>query len=119
MKTPGPAHPITIAPQPGRVRVMLAGVAVAESADALRVQEARYPAVLYVPRSDIRADAFVRSAHTTHCPFKGKASYYDLVVGGTQRPNAVWSYEDPYPALAPIQGYVAFYPDRVDAIEAE
>ena len=117
MKIPGPDHPITIAPQPGRVRVMLAGVAVAESANALRMQEATYPAVFYIPRADIRAEAFVEATRTTHCPYKGDARYYDLVIDGTRRPDAVWSYEDPYPAVAAIKHHVAFYPDRVDAIE--
>lgn len=119
MMTPGPDHPITIAPQPGRVRVLLAGVAVADSTHALRLQEARYPAVLYIPRADIRADAFVRSARTSHCPYKGDAGYFDLVVDGTRRPDAVWTYEDPYPAVAAIKDHVAFYPDRVDAIEVD
>ncbi len=116
MKTPGPNHPIAIAPQIGRVRVLLVGELIAESTRALSLQEARYPAVVYIPRADIRADALSRSAHTTHCPFKGDASYYDLIVGGTRRSNAVWSYEDPYPAVAAIKDHMSFYPDRVDAI---
>lgn len=117
MKTPGPDHPIAVTPQPGRVRVMLAGVAVADSVAALRLTEGRYPAVLYLPRADIRSEAFVRSARTSHCPYKGDASYFDLVVDGTRRADAVWSYEAPYPAVAAIRDHVAFYPDRVDAIE--
>ena len=117
MRTPGPDHPITVAPQPGRVRVLLDGVAVADTGAALRLTEARYPVVLYIPRADIRMECFVRSARTSHCPYKGDAIYYDLVVAGTRRPDAVWSYEDPYPAVAEIKGHVAFYPDRVDAIE--
>jgi uncharacterized protein (DUF427 family) len=117
MRIPGPDHPITIAPQPGRVRVLLGGVAVADTERALRLEEAAYPAVLYIPRADIRAESFVPSARTSHCPYKGDASYYDLVVEGTRRPDAVWSYEAPYPAVAAIAGHVAFYPDRVDAIE--
>lgn len=119
MTIPGPDHPITVEPQPGRVRVRLAGVAVADSTAALRLREAQYPAVLYIPRADIRPDALVRSARTSHCPYKGEASYYDLAVGDTRRPNAVWSYEDPHPAVAAIKDHLAFYPDRVDAIETD
>jgi uncharacterized protein (DUF427 family) len=70
-----------------------------------------------VPRRDIRAESFVPSAQTSHCPYKGDARYFDLVVDGLRRPDAVWSYESPYPAVAAIREYVAFYPDRVDAIE--
>lgn len=119
MKNPGPDHPITIAPQPGRVRIVFAGIAIAESTNALRLQEATYPAVIYIPRADIHAEAFLRSARTTHCPYKGDASYYDLVVDDMRRPDAVWSYEHPYPAVAAIRDHVAFYPDRVDAIEID
>ena len=117
MKQPGPDHPITVMPEPRRVRVLVAGVAVADTRNALRLEEARYPPVFYVPRADIRADSFVASDRTSHCPYKGDARYFDLAVDGTLRRDAVWSYEDPYPAVAGIRGHVAFYPDRVDAIE--
>ncbi|MBE7246925.1 MAG: DUF427 domain-containing protein [Actinomycetospora chiangmaiensis] len=117
MKQPGPDHPITIAPEPGRVRVLVAGVVVADTRNALRLQEARYPAVFYVPREDIEAACFMPSARTSHCPYKGDARYFDLAAGGALRRDAVWSYEDPYPSVAAIRGHVAFYPDRVDAIE--
>ncbi|MCJ2058441.1 DUF427 domain-containing protein [Methylobacterium sp. J-048] len=117
MKQPGPDHPITLTPEPRRIRVLVAGVAVADTRNAVRLQEASYPAVFYIPRADIRADHFGPSARTSHCPYKGDARYFDLVIDGTRRPDAVWSYEAPYPAVAKIQGHVAFYPDRVDAIE--
>ncbi|MBP2495475.1 uncharacterized protein (DUF427 family) [Methylobacterium sp. PvP062] len=119
MKRPGPDHPITVEPEPRRVRVVVAGVAVAETRNALRLQEARYPPVFYVPRSDIRAEHFVASTRTSHCPYKGDAHYYDLVVDGTRRSDAVWSYGNPYPAVAAIRDHVAFYPDRIDAIVLE
>lgn len=116
MREPGPDHPITITPEPRRVRVVVAGVTVAETRNAPRLEEARYPAVLYVPRTDINAASFVPASRTSHCPYKGDARYFDLIVPGTRRPDAVWSYEDPYPAVSAIRGHVAFYPDRVDAI---
>ena len=117
MKQPGPDHPIAIRPEPRRVRVLVAGVAVADTRAALRLEEAQYPAVFYVPRVDIRASCFVASARTSHCPYKGEAGYFDLAVDGTLRRDAVWTYESPYPAVAAIRDHVAFYPDRVDAIE--
>jgi uncharacterized protein (DUF427 family) len=58
-----------------------------------------------------------RTAHTTHCPYKGDASYYSIRAGDRVAENAVWSYETPYPAMQEIGGYLAFYPNRVDAIE--
>lgn len=117
MKLPGPDHPITIAPNPRRVRVTFAGKVVAETSHALTLKEASYPAVLYVPREDANMSLLTRTDHGTHCPYKGQASYYTLQVDGRAAENAVWSYEDPYPAMAQIKGHLAFYPNRVDAIE--
>ncbi|MBL6079515.1 DUF427 domain-containing protein [Belnapia sp. T18] len=117
MKLPGPDHPITISPTPQRVRVILDGQIVAETSRALTLQEASYPAVQYIPRADAAMEMLVRTPRSTHCPYKGDASYYSIATGGRQAENAVWSYESPYPAMAAIKGYLAFYPDRVDAIE--
>jgi uncharacterized protein (DUF427 family) len=117
MKLPGPDHPITIAPTPQRVRIRLGGEVVAETSRALTLQEASYPPVQYIPREDARMDLLSRTPRSTHCPYKGDASYYSIAAGGRQAENAVWSYESPYPAMAQIAGYLAFYPDRVDAIE--
>ena len=117
MKEPGPDHPITITPHGKRVRVMLGGMIVAETTHALSLKEASYPPVLYVPRADIEADLFEPTDRTTHCPYKGDASYWTITAGGLVRKNAAWSYETPFPAMTAIAGHVAFYPDKVDAIE--
>ena len=117
MKLPGPDHPITITPTPRRVRVLFNGEVVAETTRALTLQEASYPAVQYIPREDVRMALLARTPRSTHCPFKGDASYFSIAVGGRQAENAVWSYESAYPAMAEIEGHLAFYPDRVDAIE--
>lgn len=117
MREPGPDHPITVEPTRGRVRVLLGGVIVAETTRALTLQEASYPPVQYIPRADAQMDLFVPSTHSTHCPYKGDASYLSLTAGGLAKRDAVWSYESPYPAVAQIAGHLAFYPDRVDAIE--
>jgi uncharacterized protein (DUF427 family) len=117
MKLPGPDHPITITPNPRRVRVTFGGRVVAETARALTLKEASYPAVQYIPREDADMTLFARTDHGTECPYKGHASYYNLKVDGRAAENAVWSYEDPYPAMAQIKGHLAFYPSRVDAIE--
>ena len=117
MKQPSPEHPITLAPHAGRVRVRVAGVTVAETGAALVLTEASYPPVLYIPCGDAIWSHFVPSSRRSHCPYKGDASYFGLSVDGTERPDAVWSYEAPYPAVAAIRDHLAFYPDRVDAIE--
>ena len=113
VKLPGPDHPITIAPHPARVVVTAGGRVVADSGAALALQEANYPAVLYIPRDDVDLALLERTEHATYCPYKGDAAYYS-VPGGA---NAVWTYEAPYDAVSPIKDHLAFYPGSVDAIE--
>jgi len=119
MKTPGPDHPITISRNGRRVRVRFAGRIIADTTRALTLQEAHYPAVHYIPRADADMSALTRTAHHTHCPYKGEASYFTIVADGRRAENAVWSYEQPFPAVAEIKECLAFYPNRVDAIEEE
>ena len=114
-----PAPHITIAPHPGRVRVLFAGEAVAESDKALSLREGRYPAVLYIPRSDANMALYRRTSHSTHCPHKGDAAYFSLSVGERTAENAVWTYEAPFDGVAQIKDHLAFYPDRVERIEAQ
>jgi uncharacterized protein (DUF427 family) len=117
MKEPGPDHPIAITPNPHRIRVMLGGFIIAETTQALTLQEASYPPVQYIPRQDVHMDLMESTDHKTHCPYKGEASYFTATGGGLVRENAAWSYEEPFPAAAAIKEYLAFYPNKVDAIE--
>lgn len=117
MKLPGPDHPITITQNGKRVRVTFAGRAIADTARALRLVEASYKPVFYIPRSDADISLLRPTDHRTHCPYKGDASYFSIVADGRTAENAVWSYEQPFPAMAEIKDYLAFYPDRVDKIE--
>jgi uncharacterized protein (DUF427 family) len=116
MKLPGPDHPITITPAAGRVVVRFAGEVVADTRAALELREASYPAVLYIPRADARMAHYTKTAHSTHCPYKGDAGYFTLGAGDKSAANAVWSYETPYPAMHEIKDHLAFYPQQV-AIE--
>jgi len=116
MKIPGPDHPISIEANPSRVVVTVGGKVIADTRDALTLAEASYPAVQYIPRRDVDMAALTRSDHTTYCPYKGDASYYSIPAGEDRSHNAVWTYEMPFEAMAQIKDYVAFYPDRVDAI---
>jgi uncharacterized protein (DUF427 family) len=117
MRTPGPDHPITIEPNPKRIRVSFNGRVVAETSRALTLREAHLPPVQYIPREDADMSLLERTAHQTHCPYKSAAAYYTIRVDGHAAENAVWTYEEPYPAVAAIKGHLAFYPDRVDRIE--
>jgi uncharacterized protein (DUF427 family) len=117
VKHPGPDHPITIARNPARVVVSIAGKVIADTRAALTLREAKYPPVQYIPRRDVEMSLLKRTDHSTYCPYKGDCAYYSIPLGGERSANAVWSYEDPFPDVAEIKDHLAFYPDRVDAIE--
>jgi uncharacterized protein (DUF427 family) len=117
MKIPGPDHPISIERNAGRVVVTVAGRIVADTRKALTLHELSYPPVQYIPRKDVDMTLLARRDHATYCPYKGDCAYYSIPLGGERSNNAVRSYEAPYAAVAAIEGYLAFYPDRVDAIE--
>ena len=110
IRIPGPDHPITIESTLGRVVVKLGGTVIADTTSALTLREASYPAVQYVPRKDVNLALLEASTHQSYCPYKGDASY--LSADGL--PNSVWSYEQPYEAVAGIAGHLAFYPDRFE-----
>jgi uncharacterized protein (DUF427 family) len=117
MKIPGPDHPITIARNANRVRVSFGGMVIADTTRALTLREAGYAPVHYISRTDVAMNLFKPTAHASYCPYKGDASYFSIVAGGRTAENAAWSYQQPYPAMAEIAGYLAFYPNRVDKIE--
>jgi uncharacterized protein (DUF427 family) len=116
-KVPAPDHPITIERNPARVVVAVGGRIIADRCDAVTLREASYAAVQYIPRKDAEMSALERTAHATFCPYMGDCAYYSIVIGGRRSINAVWTYEAPFPAVAEILGHLAFYPERVDAIE--
>ncbi len=118
-KTPGPDHPITIGPSPGRIVVKVAGRVIADTRAALTLREASYPPVQYIPRQDVDMSLLQRTEHATYCPYKGDCAYYSIPIGGQRSANAVWTYEAPYAAVTAIKDHLAFYPDRVDALEEQ
>jgi len=111
VKIPNAEHPIAISPTAGRVRVTVAGKVIADSRNALTLRESDYPAVQYIPRSDVDMTLLARTDNATYCP------YFSIPAGGDRAVNAIWTYESPYDAVAAIKDHVAFYPERVDAIE--
>ena len=111
---PTASHPITVEPTGKRVTVRVNGELVADTDQALTLQEAAYPAVQCIPLGDVVAERLRPSDTETYCPFKGDASYYHVVTETGQTVDAIWTYEKPYPAVAAIAGHVAFYPDKAD-----
>ncbi|MEA3097667.1 DUF427 domain-containing protein [Caballeronia mineralivorans] len=118
-KLPGLNHQITIEPNPARITVSVAARTIADTRNALTLREAGHEAVQYIPRKDVDMTLLERTDHQTYCPYKGDCSYYSILLGGERSVNAVWTYEAPYEAVAAIKDHVAFYPDRVDAIEEQ
>ena len=108
-----PEHRIVTNPAGSRVQVKLHGEVIADTRDAIRMEEGSYPPVYYFPRKDVKMDRLVRSSHETYCPFKGTASYYSFK---NRAENAVWTYEKPYDEMSVIKERLAFYPDKVDSI---
>jgi len=108
-------HRIETKPAKERVRVTFKGEVIADTRDAIRMEEGTYPAVFYFPRKDVKMERLIRSSHRTHCPFKGDAAYFSLVNGPE---NAVWSYEQPYDEMSVIKERLAFYSDKVDVSTA-
>jgi uncharacterized protein (DUF427 family) len=106
---------IVTRPAGKRVRVTVNGEVIADSRAALEMKEGSYPAVYYLPRADVKMERLVRTAHSTHCPFKGDASHFAFVDGPE---NVAWSYERPYDELLDIKDLLAFYPNKVDSISA-
>ena len=112
MKVPDSDHPISIQHNRARVVVSLAGRVIADTHNALALREADYPAVQYIPREDVDLTQLERTDHATYCPYKGDCSYYSIPAGGEKSVNAVWTYEDPYPAVAQIKGMLRSIPTK-------
>jgi uncharacterized protein (DUF427 family) len=107
-------HMLYFEDSPRRVRVVFNGETVADSRRAKLMHEAGLLPVYYFPIEDVRMELLEESDHTTHCPFKGDASYWSVRVGDRVAENAVWSYPEPIDSCPPIAGYLAFYWRKVD-----
>lgn len=109
----------TVKSAPRRWRALFSGHVIADSAEALLLEEAGRPPVVYFPRDDVSMEYMSRTHRMTHCPYKGEASHYTLLMDGDFAENGVWSYEDPLPGAELIAGYVAFYPKVVELYEVD
>lgn len=110
----GPRHRLLMTPFPRRVRAEAAGHTVLDSVDASLLHESNLVPALYVPTADVDHDVLVRTDHSTHCPFKGDATYWSIRVGDRTLDNVVWAYEQPLPEAAWLAGRMAFHVDRLD-----
>ncbi len=108
-----PAHEITLTPFRGTVEVFADHVRIASSDQAMLVHETNHEPVYYLPIEHVDSEHVQRSQHVTRCPFKGKASYWNVAVGPHEIDNAMWGYETPYDEMLELAGMVAFYSSKV------
>ncbi|WP_416899567.1 MAG: DUF427 domain-containing protein [Minwuia sp.] len=109
-----PAHKVTTESCCKRIRVEFNGEIVADTTRGLYLFEPPITPVYYFPLDDVRAEFLERTEHFTHCPFKGDAVYWDVIVGDRAARNAVWAYPSPIEAVPELAGYAAFYWNKMD-----
>lgn len=97
------------------IRVVFNDVTVAETHRAKRVLETSHPPVYYIPPEDVRLAHLVETPGSSWCEWKGRASYYSVVVDGRRTERAAWTYHKPRQAFEAIKDHVAFYAGPMDA----
>jgi uncharacterized protein (DUF427 family) len=102
----------TIAPAEGTYVVRAGGAVIAETRQALLLEERGLAPVIYFPRADIAMELLDPSETRTTCPHKGTASYYHIAAKSGPILDSAWSYEDPVAGAEAIAGHLAFYPDK-------
>jgi len=110
-----PAHRLYFSEDPRRIRAVVGDAVVLDTTHAKLLYETGIRPVVYVPLEDYVNELLTPTETTTHCPFKGDASYWSLTVGGREVTDALWSYLDPIDAAPWLKGYGALYANKVDA----
>lgn len=109
-----PDYRVDTEPNPQRIRARIGETLIADSEHTLIVRETNLEPVVYFPRADVELELAEKTDHQSFCPFKGEASYWSFRSDGSVEENVAWSYEDPFDEVAPLGGYIAFYPGRVE-----
>lgn len=113
-----PGKVIAVEPYAGVVTVRAGDVVIATSTRAKVLTEPPYAAAFYIPFEDIDFSRLRKTELSSHCPYKGDASYWSVVSAGEAGKDAMWAYEHPFDEMATIRDHGAFYPNKV-VIEAK
>jgi uncharacterized protein (DUF427 family) len=113
---PNPYHRVDYHPTSRRLRVEVAGTVLVDTTDTVIVFETALAPKLYVDRAAVRTDLLRRSGTTTYCNYKGHSTYWSAVIGDSVVEDVAWSYENPLPESAPIQGMISFDADRAEVL---
>ena len=110
-------HPIKVVKVDKTLTVKVKGQNILKTRNAYLLDEHGHKPVYYFPISDIKPE-FLRETFTvSECPYKGRAHYYSLVVGGMELKDSVWRYSEPSKEFTAIRDYIAFYGNSIDNIE--
>ena len=107
-------RPPRVEPDPRRIEVICNEAVVADTRRAFRVLETASPPVFYLPVADIKMEYLEPARGSSHCEWKGRASYWKLHVGKTVIDQAAWSYPEPSAGFEVIAGFLSFYPAKVE-----
>jgi uncharacterized protein (DUF427 family) len=117
--TPDGGRRITLEPSNKCWRALFAGHVIADTDDAVILHEQGLAPVVYFPRAAVAMEYMSRTDHHSHCPYKGDAAYYTLLMDGHFAENAVWTYERPIQGCEQIAGLLAFDPKQIEIYEIE
>lgn len=111
-----PYKRVDVLPASRHVRVVVDGVTIADTHRPRLLIETGLPIRYYIPEQDIRMELLEPTETTTHCPYKGQASYWSAKIDDKLFKDIVWSYREPLPACLLIEKLLCFFNERVDAI---
>lgn len=98
-----------------RIQIFFNGKSIADTTNAYRVLETSHPPVYYIPPEDIDLHSIRPAAGSSHCEWKGRASYFDVLVDGQRASRAAWAYAQPTASFTSIKDHLAFYAGPMDA----
>ena len=112
-----PGRTLNYKPIERKIEVIFNNKIIASSNMFILLEEENYVPVMYVPRDGLFFKFMENSQHSSYCPFKGKASYWNIKVCENKIENAVWSYSDPFDEALIIKNHFAFYSGKVSTIK--